>query len=300
MDYFGHKKRFFLVPLIVLAVAATSGYAAEHIKGELKIPDSNHVQIITTVGGSSFVGRIVEIRDTEVVVESELGSQTIPISKIREVREILASKMRGGKYWFPNPNATRLFLGPTGRMLRKGQGYFSDVYLFFPSFGWGITDNISLGLGMSLFPGLGLDGQLIYLMPKVGVAASEKLHFAVGALLIKIPEGDDNDSPIVGNLYGVTTYGTGDASFTLGVGYGLKDKELADKPTVTVGGEVRLSRRIALVTENWLIPGADDPLISYGMRFFGESLAVDLALVSTVGEDAFFPGIPYVGFVFNF
>ncbi|UCE05773.1 MAG: hypothetical protein JSW07_19615 [bacterium] len=54
------------------------------------------------------------------------------------------------------------------------------------------------------------------------------------------------------------------------------------------------------MTENWLLPGVDNPLISYDMRFFGEKLSVDLALINVIGDGIIFPGIPYVDFVFNF
>lgn len=69
---------------------------------------------------------------------------------------------------------------------------------------------------------------------------------------------------------------------------------------IMVGGEARLSRRISFVTENWVFPGVDNPLISYGIRLFGEKLSVDLALINLIGEDFLFPGFPYIDFVYNF
>lgn len=85
-----------------------------------------------------------------------------------------------------------------------------------------------------------------------------------------------------------------------GFGYGFVDSDFAEKPMLMLGGEKRLSRRIAFVSENWILPGVDQPLISYGFRFFGEKLSVDLALINTLGEDAIFPGFPYIDFVVNF
>ncbi|MCZ6819631.1 MAG: hypothetical protein O7G31_09090, partial [Calditrichaeota bacterium] len=69
---------------------------------------------------------------------------------------------------------------------------------------------------------------------------------------------------------------------------------------IMLGFERRTSRRTAFVSENWIFPGVDNPLISYGFRFFGEKIAVDLAFVNILGEDAIFPGIPYVDFIYNF
>jgi hypothetical protein len=69
---------------------------------------------------------------------------------------------------------------------------------------------------------------------------------------------------------------------------------------VLIGGELRAARRLALITENWLLPGADDPIISYGLRFISEKISVDLAFLIDIGEEIFFIGVPYVDFVFNF
>ncbi len=277
----------------------------------LKIPDSEHIQILTTIDGAANRGRIIEIGINEIQFQTEIGKLTIPLSKIKEIKEISADSIRKGEYWYANPNTTRLFFSPTGRMLKKGEGYFADYYLFFPAITYGITDNITIGGGMSIFPGGHLDEQIFYLTPKVGIKAVKKLNLAVGALLIKVPKSDNEDSTTVnsetvdnpygiGILYGVGTYGTADASFTLGVGYGFVDSDFAEKPMLVIGGEKRLTQRMALVSENWIFPELDNPLVSCGIRFFGEKLSVDLALINTLGKEAIFPGFPYVDFVVNF
>jgi len=112
--------------------------------------------------------------------------------------------------------------------------------------------------------------------------------------MMKIP-----DEPLVNLLYGVGTWGTSDKSFTLALGYGMVGTDIADKPLVVLGGYKRISRRTAFITENWIIPEVEGAIISYGIRFFGEQLSVDLALLNVM-PDAIFPGIPYVDFVYNF
>ena len=87
---------------------------------------------------------------------------------------------------------------------------------------------------------------------------------------------------------------------TCGIGYGMVDSKLANKPLIVLGGEKRLTRRIAFVTENWIIPGVDNALISYGVRFLTEKFTTDFAFLNTTGENAIFPGIPYIDFVYNF
>ena len=73
-------------------------------------------------------------------------------------------------------------------MLEKGQGYFSNYYLFFPGAAYGLTDRLTVGGGMSVFPGVGFDEQMYYIAPKVGLKNTEKFNLAAGALLIRIPD----------------------------------------------------------------------------------------------------------------
>ncbi len=293
----------YLLILVAIFLFSSNIFAQEttDIKNQLRIPDSTHVQVITTTDKSKNVGRIVKIGEEEIVFKAEFGTIVIPISKIKTIKEIPASSIKEGVYWFPNPNTTRLYFAPSARMLKQGEGYFADYYLFFPAFAYGITDNITIGGGMSLLPGVDFDKQVFYLTPKVGISATEKFNLAAGALIMKIPDFDEETkSPLVGILYGVSTFGSTDGSFTLGLGYGFVDDDFADKPLVVIGGEKRLSRRIAFVSENWVMPGVDNPLVSYGLRFFGEKLSVDLALMNILSDELIFPGIPYIDFVFNF
>jgi hypothetical protein len=266
--------------------------------------DSARVRILETRDGTVIGGRIVASGPDTVRIETPYGPLSVPAAMVRAVRD---ASMRKGSAWPANPNATRLFFMPTGRMLKAGESYFADYYVFFPTVTHGFTDRFTLGGGMSLIPGAGLKDQIYYVTPKVGVVSSPKFSLAAGALLAKFPDfgddepdSDDIEAPLLGVLYGVGTFGGEDANVTLGLGYGFVDGAFAEKPLVTLGGEKRLSRRTALVTENWIIPGADDPVVSYGLRMFGERLCLDVAFLHPLGEDFMFPGIPYVDFVVFF
>jgi hypothetical protein len=142
--------------------------------------------------------------------------------------------------------------------------------------------------------------QFYFFTPKIGLKHTEKYSIAVGALVLKVPDFDDEGMPLVSVLYGVGTWGGTDRSITFAFGYGMEDTDLADKPMIVVGGEQRLTRRLAFVTENWIVPGVDNALISYGLRFITERFTTDFALLNTTGKDALFPGIPYIDFVYYF
>jgi hypothetical protein len=265
---------------------------------QMVVPGKDQVQILTTKDGSVRIGRILERTDSGLRFGTDNDESLIPYDKVQSVRTVAQSSMRNGEYWAPNPNGTRLFFSPTGRMLKQGEGYFADHLIFFPAAAVGLTDNITIGAGMSIFPGVDFGNQLFFITPKIGGSISEKLHLAVGALMLRWDVDDDGGTG--GIVYGVGTYGTPESSVTIGLGYGYAGSDIAEKPVVMVGGERRLSRRIAFVTENWFVPGEGDPLVTYGIRFLGEKLTVDFALVNTFGDDFFFPGVPYIDFVVGF
>ena len=302
--------------LACLAVSVPGAHAREREPPpppdpvELALPGPEELQILTLKSGSTLIGRIVEIGEDEVRFTGEDLDLTIPVADIREVRSVPASSVRSGSYWFPNPNSTRHFFAPTARTLPRGSGYLADHLLFFPSVTYGITDNLTLGGGVSLFPGFALDEQLAFVTPKVGWRINERFDVAVGALLVAIPgeeagtlehergeeDGDGLDG--AGILFSVATWGTPDASVTAGVGHGYAEGDWADWPMLMVGGERRVSRRISLVSENWVFPGLDGPLVSVGARFMGERLSVDFALAHVLGDGEAW--LPLVGFVFGF
>ncbi len=299
-----NSKRVILSSLAALSMSflfSLTAFAQEEADrfSYLIIPDENSVQILTLEDGSTILGRITEIKAKEIVFKSDIGDMTIPRSKIEKIELVSKSSIKKGKYWFENPNSTRLYFSPTARMLKKGDGYFSDYFILLPGIAYGVTDNITIGGGMSLVPWVDLNNQGIYFTPKIGMKASPNTNFAAGALIIALPEVDD-ESPLVGILYGVGTFGSADGGLTVGFGYGFVDDQVADKPMFMIGGEKRFARRISFVSENWILPGVEDPLISYGFRFFGEGISVDLGLFNTMGDNLFFPGFPWVDFVINF
>lgn len=293
--------KFVAIITIMAIPVVTHAQISIEPEGTLRIPDSAHVQMLSLTDGTMLVGRITEITDDNVTFETDIGLMTIKKDKIRKIKEIPQSLMKKGVYWFPNPNYTRLFFAPTARPLKQGDGYFADYFLFFPMVAYGLTDNITIAGGMSIFPfGDFFDDNIVYFTPKIGFEPSKTVALSLGLLLVKLPSFGDETLPAVGIAYGLTTFGNPNASLTGGLGYGFVDWDFAEKPLWLLGGEGRVSRNISLVTENWFVPGLDDPLISYGFRFFGEKLSVDLALWNELGDDFRFPGLPYIDFMIRF
>ena len=290
-----------LVYSLVLLVCSTGSLMAQRpapARPVLVVADSGVQQRVVMRDGSELIGRITAVGDSTVQFQSTMGLMTLRSDDILGLSSERGGTMRHGQYYFPNPNATRLIFAPTGRMLQQGEGYFSDYWVFFPGISVGLADMVSIGGGMSIFPGVSPTEQLFYFTPKVGVVKRENFNAAVGALFVAVPNFDDgSDRASAGMLYGVSTWGNLDNSFTAGMGYGFANGDLASSPAVLLGGEVRASPRMSLVTENYIIPGGT-ALLGGGVRFMGRGLSVDLALFAAAGEEG---GccLPFLGFVYS-
>ena len=157
-----HLYRCLLTPALAmtLALALVTSACGGDIEKSLRVPEPGKTQMIELSDGSTVFGEITEVGDTSVKFKTKMGELTLNIDQIVEIKEVAASSIKGGKYWYPDPNRHRLFVGPTGRMLRAGEGYFSDMLIFFPSIGYGITDNINLSAGMTIIPWIDFSKQL--------------------------------------------------------------------------------------------------------------------------------------------
>lgn len=282
------------------AVPGSTVRAQEPARPVLQPTAPGRVHRLTLKDGSQLLGRVLSVDSTSVQFESALGVSTIAIEAITSVKEEAPGQVHDGKYFFRNPNATRLIFAPTGRMLAKGEGYVSDFWVFFPSVAAGLTDRFTFGGGMSIIPGIDFDQQIFFVTPKVGIVQRERFNAAVGALAIAVPNFDDSDTrESAGLLYGVGTWGSLDRSFTAGIAYGYVGGTLSNKPVFMLGGEVRAAPRISLVTENYLLPGSDGfGLITGGIRFLGQDISVDLALARPITAGGGIT-LPLLGFMWK-
>ena len=284
--------------------------------------DTTITHVLYLVDGSTLVGKLISRDSATVQFETNGGLLTVPIARVKELRSVAPAEIRGKEYWFPDANETRLFFAPTGRMLKKGEGYYSNTYLLLQNFVGAPSDKFTFGGGFSIVPGDNFFEQNVYyLTPKLGVYNTPKNNVAVGALIGMVPGLSyfDDGPDSFGILDGVAPRGGPDASITAGMGYGFQNGDLQDRPLFMLGGATRASRRISFVTENYLawmeeeeflgctgIGGCQyrtksrfEGLLSYGLRFMGEKISTDFALLNATSE-FIFPGIPYIAFAVKF
>ena len=309
--------------MLSLAIVLMLGRSTVATAQRQPIPrDTNITHVLYLADGSTLVGKLLSRDSTMVQFQTNGGLFSVPVSRVKEIREVRPADVKGDEYWFPDANETRLFFAPTGRMLKKGEGYYSNTYLLLQNFVGGVSDAFTLGGGFSIVPSDDFFNQNIYYVtPKIGLYNRPKTNVAVGALVGLSPGLSDWDSrgESFGILYGVATRGGPDASMTAGVGYGFHNGDFQDLPLFMLGGAVRSSRRVSLVTENYLTwtkqgnytycPAYPCPpptyshnaegVLSYGLRFMGEKLSTDFALWNATSE-FIFPGIPYIAFAVKF
>ena len=292
------------VPLIVIALGSSLAYGddIEHESIEASLQDTGSedrkelksegpVQVILK-SGATVTGalRCVE-EDCEIKVDSS-SSMKVKRSNIRRVKKIKPAQFR-------DPNRTRYLYSPSAFSLESGEGYFSQKELIFSSLAYGVTDNLTILVG-GVFPAWVLEAFNLILGAKYTFEYSESLHFAVGG------EGFYISGFSLTNVFAGVTLGEEDAHLTLNVGKPITitgDSSTVGDLLISVSGNIRASQAVRLISENWLMPSSDGlvHLNGAGVRFQGDSLACDLALifVGANGDFALLP-VPWIDFTFNF
>jgi hypothetical protein len=244
--------------------------------------------------GSRAYGRIVSESDEEVVFETASGvAITARRNQIVSLRKV-DGVFKEGEFLPADPNNTRLFFGPTGRSLPKGQAYLGVYEFLMPFVQVGVTDRFSIGGGTPLifsFEDGGLD-RPYWVTPKLQVFNGRKAQISIGVF-----QGFGGGAT-GGIAYGVATTGGSSGSVTAGAGMAYDDD--GDRTAVVmVGGDRQFRRNMKFVTENY-VWGSGNGIVSAGVRFFGERLSADLALASPIGEE--FGGFvfPLVNFIYLF
>lgn len=314
MKHFNSLAAVVLVSLPFTAAAQESGPPVSLPAQAADAPGAE-VVAIRLKDGSLLRARIIDEDQTRLKIVTVGGLAM-------EIARTSVDRVERGEADAPRPsdsNYTRLLFSPTGRPLRKGEGYFSDHYVVFPGVAYGLTDNISVGGGLSVVPGLGLGDQLYYGTARVGKQFSGRVAVSGGALVAR---GGESETDALGLGFVTATLGKPDKSLTVGGGvtrtvseeyYGTYvrgqwrgdfRKQASYTPVVMVGGTARLSPRLALVSENWLILTEDFKLseqpFAVGVRFLGDRLTADVGVV-LIGEmiqDGF--PLPWLSVTYHF
>ena len=256
---------------------------------------------IETRDGNDYTGEIVGQDSLKIYLKTQnLGEIGISKSDIKSQHKINVQQIKDGKVWFENPQSSRYFWAPNAYGLKKGEGYYQNIWVLWNQVSYGITDNFSLGGGiipLFLFAGAPTP---VFILPKISIPVQkDKFNISAGALVGTIL-GEAEST--FGILYGNTTFGTRDNNVTFGLGYGFAGDEWASSPMININGMFRLTSRGYFITENYYVNtgGTGAAVISLGGRWIIKKAALDFALFLPVADTETFVAIPWLGFTVPF
>ncbi len=248
------------------------------------------------------------------------GRLELPAASIQSVTPVTAANTEDR---FLDPNRTRYLYGPSAMMLRQGEMSFSQTELVLSTFSYGVTNWFTVQVGSAVpvwfVPPLP-SGFNFILAVKFGTPITERFSVAGGVQSLILPGFAIAPSGVgvigAGLGFGSVTYGTNDAhvTFSLGVPFafalGGGGGSGAVGPIFSLSGNLRVSRLVALVSENWLLyvvptgslQASAGGFGSLAARIMGEQIAVDLGFLvlgAAPGGLVPFP-VPWVQFTYNF
>lgn len=282
-------------PLVVLLLACCTAVPAAAQRPAVPPVDSTAVVTLRLTDGSELTGRVVAADDSTLTIVTLAAARVVLPRRSIVSWRARPGQMTGGGFQPIDPNTSRLFFGPTARTLEQGSGYFADYYLFFPVVAYGVHDRVMLSAGMSIIPGL--SSQLVYVAAKFGVVRRERVALAFGGFYATVPNEED---AALGTAYGVATLGSADHAITFMGGYPFTTQDVAQEPLFMVGGETRIARRAKLLGELWKFPETSEVPAVFGVRWFGDRLAVDFGFAYVIGTSTEgWPLVPWVDFAVN-
>ncbi|KAF0194743.1 MAG: Uncharacterized protein FD166_3264 [Bacteroidetes bacterium] len=292
-------KKSLVVPSIFLAIVLLP---VLHCIAQTK-PDTTYKFRIETVNGNEYSGIVTATDSVRVYMnESKLGKISILKQEIRHFDRIDTTNMKEGAYWFENPQSTRYFWAPNGFGLKKGEGYYQNVWVLYNQASVGISDYFSIGAGLiPLFFFAGTETPA-WIIPKISIpVVRDKFNLGAGVIAGTIL-GEDNAG--FGIVYGVSTFGNRNNNVNLGLGYGYAGGHWAKRPLINLGAMARTGSKGYLITDNYFI-GTGDNLVSIisigGRSIIRRSAAIDYGLIIPLSSEMDgLVGIPWLGITVPF
>lgn len=236
--------------------------------------------------GDEYRGTILSEDDEKIILRTVNGE----ISLIKSQLVSVESYDYKGTFDFENPHDTRYFFGPSAIPVKKNKGYYQNVLLTQNFVNYGITNNISIGGGLEFISTV-LGYPIWFLNPKVGFSLQENIHVGGGFIMAGFAA---QGTAALG--YGVFTLGNSDSNMTLGLGYGTAGGDITDSPTIMLSGTHRVTNSVALLSENYLLPGGSYFGV-HGLRILSQKNSFDFGGIVIPAIVDSIPVLPFIGYV---
>ena len=257
---------------------------------------------IQTTDGNTYRGQILS-RDSLIILFNleRFGEHSFLKTEIKKLEPLDKEKVVDNEYWMDNPQATRYFFSPNAYGLKKGEGYYQNVWVMVNSFAVGVTDYFSIGGGvvpLFLFAG---SPTPVWSTPKFSIpVARDKFNLGGGALMGTVLGEEDTGCGI---LYGISTLGSKDKNVSLGLGYGYAGGSWAKAPMINLNTMIRFGPKGYFISENYFIQteGTTALIFTLGGRHIIQNAGLDYGLVIPIISDMdSFIALPWLGITIPF
>ena len=184
----------------------------------MEIDKDSLVYRIETTNGNEFIGKILSQDQEKLILKTEqLGELTIQKKDVRNIEAINVEQVKDGVLWFDNPQASRYFWAPNGYGIKKGEGYYQNVWILVNQWTFAPSNNFSLGIGTIPLFFFGGAPTPIWMTAKFSVPLKQdKINLGAGILSGTVLGEEETG---FGIAYGILTFGSRDKNASLGLGY---------------------------------------------------------------------------------
>jgi hypothetical protein len=263
--------------------------------------DSTTLVRVEMNDGNEFIGHIVTQDTYNLTLKTDkLGELTFNKKDVVKITPINRDNIKKGEYWFENPQSARYLWSPDGYGLKKGEGYYQNIWVLFNQVSYGVTNYFTIGAGVLPVFLFGGGATPVWITPKFSIpVVKDKFNVGAGALVGTVL-GESGTG--FGLLYGLTTAGSRDMNISLGIGYGVSGSGWAKSPLISLSALARTGARGYLLTENYYLgmDGETLVILSAGYRWVIKKAGLDFGLVMPIAEDLNFFALPWLGVTIPF
>ncbi len=263
--------------------------------------DSMSLTRVQMNDGNEFIGHVLSQDSSNLILQTDkFGKLTLNKGDVVRTTPIKPQNIKQGQYWFENPQSTRYLWMPNGYGLKKGEGYYQNIWVLFNQVSYGLSNYFSIGAGMVPVFLFGGGETPVWITPKFSIpVVKDKLNLGAGVLMGTVLGASGTG---FGLLYGLTTVGSRDLNLSLGIGGGFSGSGWGKSPVISLGGLARTGARGYLITENYYISmdGETLVLLSAGFRWVIKKAGLDFGLFMPLQEDITFIAIPWLGVTIPF
>jgi hypothetical protein len=271
---------------------------------ETQKQDTNYTTFeFTLKDGTKLVGQLMDQnKEFYLIKTANFGTMKVGVGQVVSIvlqGQKIETILPKDKLTIYNDNqfGFKYFLINTAIPAEPKKWYYTNQYVAFSSFTYGISKHVSTGISFFTFV------PTTYFSPnlKITINPESKLKFAINGQYYALNSSGRNTN--FGIVQGLLTSGDSQNNFTFGLSKIISGRGVDDGAIVTFGFVKKASPKLSVISENHvIIPSSTSAsnavgFLSAGLRFDRQMHAFDLGIyVPTSGLERNVSVIPYLGF----